>query len=182
MLSLSNGSLAVTLLDPRVGKARLSPRYCSGGHVLQVRDLQLCDPDGSPDWPEPSAGDLLTSVAPPAEPWVVGDGQGLPDSFSHRPLTELPTGIPSEDASPSSHQQALHIGVGMVDTVHNALIEPCAWTVEQTYSALCFRTAQTLGGYSLELTRTVTLIGRTVRVETELRNTGTRRIPIVWRP
>ena len=146
MLSLSNGSLSVTLLDPRVGQERLSPRYCSGGHVLQVRDLQLmCDLGGGPApgddicWPAPSAGDLLTSVAPHTEPWVVSDGQGLPDSFSHRPLSELPTGIPSEDAS--SHQRALHIGVGMVDTVHNALIEPCTWTVEQTHSAVRFHTA-----------------------------------------
>lgn len=49
-------------------------------------------------------------------------------------------------------------------------------------TGLRFHTTQELGGWALSLHRTVRLAGRTVRVETTLTNTGTRRIPIVWHP
>eukprot|EP01051_Picozoa_sp_SAG22_P013493 SAG22_NODE_1517_length_4241_cov_6.138098_2_plen_284_part_00 len=128
---------------------------------------------------------LLTSVDPPpagAGPYFInGAGEGLPDSFSHRPLQDpaLPDGA------------ALGVGVGLKDAAElNTVLEPCSWTVAELPvlpgaaggPALKFTTEQQHGSFRLALERTVSLIGRTVRVETVLRNRGGLRIPIVWHP
>lgn len=101
MLTLSNRSLVLNVLDPREETSRLGPRYCSGGHVVTVRDSTRGEKD------------LCTAVEPelsfPAENWTVGQGEGLPDSFAHRPLFEPPTGVLAHDA------RCLVIGVGIVD-------------------------------------------------------------------
>ena len=84
------------------------------------------------------------------------------------------------------------------------VIEFCQWDIETTYDTLYnlpgrvrtpqptiasaapglkFSTHQSFaGGYSLTLTRIVSLHGRTVRSETKLENTGGASIPLSWFP
>ena len=185
MLSLRSSTLSVSLLDPRTGTERIGPRYCAGGQVLQVTDTSRSPAEapgaGTLDgaWPTPSPDDLLSSLDL-AGFLELNGGQGLPDSFTHRPLD-----------SPDGARTALAIGVGLQSTPGPAgapgarsVLELCDWTVEATPApGWRFATAQTLGGWGLELERTVSLLGeRTVRVETALRNTGELRIPLVWHP
>ena len=197
MLTLSNRSLTVTILDPRQQpQQRLGPRFCSGGHVVRIVDNSRGGADLL------TASDPTTSVVvQQPDRWRAGS-EGLPDSFAHRPLHNPPTGVFSDDT------RGLVIGAGIVDTrgavsFHTvrpapptappepSLLEPCQWEVEpftlpgeppEAVTGLHFRTSQKHGGWALELLRTVTLINRTVRVNTILTNTGDQRIPLVWHP
>jgi hypothetical protein len=47
---------------------------------------------------------------------------------------------------------------------------------------LVFSTRQTFEDWAFELDRTLTLTGRTLRVDTRIANTGKRLVPFPWYP
>ena len=214
VLTLNNSTLTVELVDPRQDAHLLGARYCHGGYIFQVTDIDH--------------GDLLGT---PARPYNVFDGQGIPDAFNLSPLREV-----GETTTPTDSTTALIIGVGLCDTsvtprdvtsdpsAPTGVLDPAEWTVEPAYDTLynvadgrtrtpqptvtpdeaapviiptstpmpttpqpaeptCtpaervraaqglrFTTAQSYGGFSLELERTVSLHGRTLRSHTVLRS------------
>jgi hypothetical protein len=157
MYTLSNASLEIAVLDPVADRERFGTRYCTGGYIYQVTDARH--------------GPLLSGPTyPDSFNWF--DGQGIPDAFNLGPLA--PPG--SDPATP------LIIGIGRCDTAANRILELCTWEVEQAASELRMRTSHAYGGYALELERTVSLHGRTVRSHTRLHNTGERFVPLRWFP
>jgi hypothetical protein len=157
MFTLENDLLIVSVLDPVDDRQHLWTRYCHGGYIFQITDRQR--------------GPLLSGPEYPG-PFSPFDGQGIPDAFNLGPLAEPGTGM----------AQALLIGIGLCDLARDQVLEYCAWEVEPAAGVLRFRTRQAHQSYALELERTVSLTGRTVRSTTRLRNTGQRSIPLVWFP
>jgi len=157
MFSLTNDALEVSVLDPVADQARFGTRYCTGGYLFQIRDARL--------------GDLLTGPTYP-ESFNTFDGQGIPDAFNLGPLHE----------PAATDGLALIIGIGLCSLPANQVLEFCRWDVAQTATTLAMRTTQTFGAFALDLARTVSLNGRTVRSATTLRNTGKRPIPMRWFP
>lgn len=157
MYTLSNGSLEVAVLDPQADRERFGTRYCTGGYIYQVTDSRH--------------GPLLSGPTyPDSFNWF--DGQGIPDAFNLGPLY-----APEGDLA-----TALVIGVGPCDVRANRILELCAWEVAAGDTQVGMRTSQAFGGYALDLERTVSLRGRTVRSHTRLRNTGERFVPMRWFP
>ncbi|ALE05732.1 hypothetical protein AL755_10055 [Arthrobacter sp. ERGS1:01] len=155
MLTIENDQLVVDIIDPRNDRDYLGTRYCSGGYIFQVTDKTL--------------GPLLSGPTFP-DSYNVFDGQGIPDSFNLAPLRG------ARDAP------ALVLGVGVCDLVGNTVREPCRWTIDSTRRSIVFTTRQEFQGWAVELERTVTLAGRTVRSNTVLRNVGADRLPLIWFP
>lgn len=168
MLTLSNSFLTVEILDPVVDVAYMGARYCTGGYIYQVRDHAHYAGHTH------EHGPLLTGPTYP-DSFNTFDGQGIPDAFNLNPLR----------AVGDSHE-ALIIGVGLCE-LHpnyrkNSVKTFCEWQIEAGADSLTFRTEQTHHDWALKLTRTVSLIGRTVRSFTLLQNTGTAAIPMRWFP
>ena len=161
MLSLENQQLHVELLDPATDRARFGVRYCTGGYIFQITDHLH--------------GPLLTGPTYP-ESFNWFDGQGIPDAFNLGPLTATSK---DDDNKPG---QALIIGTGTCNLHDREVIEYADWSVAQTDAAVSFTTAQRYATFALALTRTVTLVGRTVRSYTLLANTGAAFIPMRWFP
>jgi hypothetical protein len=156
MPTLSNDALVVELLDPDRDRDRFGVRYCTGGYIFQISDRRH--------------GPLLAGPTYPDDfNWF--DGQGIPDSFNLEPLT-----------STERLGEALVIGVGVCDLVARRVLEYSPWTVDAGGEAVRFSTRQRYEGYALDLTRTVSLHGRTVRSHTRLRATGERFVPVRWFP
>ena len=156
MYALKNENLEVAVLDPVADQERFGTRYCTGGYVFQVTDA--------------GRGPLLSGPTyPDSFNWF--DGQGLPEAFNLGPLLD-----------PNAGSLALIIGIGLCDPRENQVREFCRWEVEQQAAVLRFVTQQDMGGYALELERTVALYQRTVRSRTHLRNTGKRPIRLCWFP
>jgi hypothetical protein len=160
MYTLANDALTVSVLDPLADQARFGTRYCTGGYIFQIDDAQR--------------GPLLTGPNYPDYPdgFIPYNGQGLPDAFNLSPLAEPKPGGPL----------ALIVGIGLCDLVEDRVVDFCQWEAEQTPGALRLRTEQVFQGFALQLERTVTLAGRTVRSATRLANTGQGFIPICWFP
>ena len=126
VLTLNNSSLTVELVDPRQDAHLLGARYCHGGYVFQVTDIDH--------------GELLGT---PARPYNVFDGQGIPDAFNLSPLSEA-----GESTTPSDSTTALIIGVGLCDTsvtprdvtsdpsAPTGVLDAAEWTVEPAYDTL----------------------------------------------
>jgi hypothetical protein len=154
---LSNVSLSVAILDPAADRERFGVRYCTGGYIYQVEDARH--------------GPLLSGPTyPDSFNWF--DGQGIPDAFNLSPLR-----APGAEGS-----TALIVGIGLCDTQAKTVVEHCRWDVERAQDAIRMRTAHAAQGYALELERTVSLRGRTVRSATLLRNTGEQFAPVRWFP
>lgn len=158
MILLRNDALEVHLPDPRnpADAGCFGARYCQGGSVWQVRDLNL--------------GNLLTGP--------LGDGlldpmhgQGLPDDFGGGALELDGEGL------------ALVPGVGICDRPNRRVLAPAAWRVEAGKDLLRFFTRHQEGGYDLELEREVCLRDRTVEIRTAVRNgEGSRPCSVIWYP
>jgi len=157
MYSLRNASLDVSVLDPVADRERFGTRYCTGGYIFQITDSQR--------------GPLLTGPTYP-ESFNTFDGQGIPDAFNLGPVRE----------PAATDGNALIIGIGLCNLPANQVTEFCRWEVTQEATAIRLRTAQAFGAFALELERTVSLNGRSVRSATTLRNTGKRPIPMRWFP
>jgi len=173
MLSLANDQLDVSILEPIRDQVRLGSRYCTGGYVYAVTDRRLGVVTSGPGYPD--------EEYPP-----VFDGQGLPEAFPS-PLW------PGVDAAPPSAHPApdttmLVIGVGLVQATAPERVrtmpvqEFCGWKTTQSPTTLRMETSQTFAGWSLELSRTLTLINRTLISETQLANVGQDPIHFRWFP
>ena len=163
MITLKNGSLSVSILDPVTDKDRLGTRYCTGGFIFQVEDLMG----------KPARGNLLVGPTYP-DSYNPFDGQGAPDAFQpHLVIDQDADGTPAE---------VLGIGIGIIDQKANTVSERCVWDITRTDESVRFRTTHVGGIYRFDLERIVTLQGRTLRSETRISNTGTRHVPFQWYP
>ncbi len=157
MFTLKNDELEVTLLDPVADRERFHTRYCAGGYIFQITDARH--------------GPLLTGPTYP-ESFNTFDGQGIPDAFNLGPLRE----------PGSATTESLIIGIGVCDLKEDRVISFSKWDVELGDQTICMTTNQSYQGYSLELTRTVALHGRTIHSAVHLKNTSARAIPVCWFP
>ena len=156
MLTLKNNQLTVEVLDPVADRERFGVRYCTGGYIFQIHDA--------------THGPLLSGPTyPDSFNWF--DGQGIPDAFNLSPLR-----------TSESEPVALILGIGMCDLEAKMIQEPCAWQVTPSDGAIHFTTQQSFQDWTVELTRTVTLIERTVRSDTSVRSAGRRPVPVRWFP
>jgi hypothetical protein len=156
MLFLENGRLKVHVLDPVADRARLGTRYCTAGFVFQIEDLER---EGRP---------LLSGPTYP-DSYNLYDGQGAPDAF--QPALAADRG-----------GTALGIGIGLIDTKANAVSEFAKWRIERSGGTIVFTTRQAFEDWTFDLERTLTLTGRTLRVDTRIANAGKRLVPFQWYP
>jgi hypothetical protein len=164
MLTLGNASLEVNLLDPADAAdcVHQGLRYCWGGYIWQIRDAR--------------AGELISGVEYPNPAPLPFNGQGLPESFRH---AEFGTNRPLI----LKNKRGFIIGIGEVSPDNAgelAVTEPCAWTITRSAGTIEFCTGQTGNGYACQLTRRLTLAGRTLTSATSLTNTGERPLPLHW--
>jgi hypothetical protein len=166
MYTLASQSLIVSILDPLADRARLGSRYCTGGYIWQVSDVEK--------------GELIAGPEYPKEPNTF-DGQGLPDMF-HRPL------LPAEGV-PVGGMVAC-IGVGLVrrtspvepfEVRHNPEVEAFVdWDVEAGGDTITMRTSHSFHGWAYQLEREVSLRERTIHSRTAIRSTGVDPLPVRW--
>jgi hypothetical protein len=168
LFKLSNNALILSILDPAVDTARLGSRYCTGGYIWQIEDL--------------NQGPLLTGPQYPSPAPLPFHGQGAPEAF----VSPLGT----DDVAVGGTVTV--IGVGTV--LRTSAIHPfhvrdnptvqrfCSWKVEERAGCIRMTTEQCSGSYSLNLMRTVTLDERTVMSQTEVVNHSSVDLPISWFP
>jgi hypothetical protein len=160
MYQLKNNQLSVDILDPIADQSRFGIRYCTGGYIFQITDAQH--------------GALLSGPTyPDSFKWF--DGQGIPDAFNFSPLRPL-NGTDTEVEI---------IGIGRCDLVNKRVLEFCQWNIEQVDAqTLRMTTHQQFATFNFILERTVTLMNRTVRSHTTLKNLGSGRefVPVSWFP
>jgi hypothetical protein len=168
MYALSNDTLEVAILDPVADRARLGTRYCTGGYIFSVTDAKL--------------GSLMSGPTYP-DSFNVFDGQGIPDSFNLSPLLAWPNPrhphVPPPDVPRDVH--ALVLGVGVCDLESSTVLEWCDWKVDASETIITMSTHHAHQGFEVDLVRTVSLIGRTLRSWTQVSNGG-RPVPIRWFP
>lgn len=157
MYSLNNSYMNVAVLDPISDQNRFGTRYCTGGYIFQIADHH---------WDELISGPTF----PYAFNWF--DGQGLPEAFAN----------PLPDTTDASSTLMLEIGVGLFDKTDNSVKEFCKWDITETPQSLRFATQQNHSSWSLEMTRLITLVNRTLKSETFVKNTGQGKIPLRWYP
>ena len=159
MIFLSNPQLKVSVLDPVSNSALLGVRYCTGGYIYQIEDAVH--------------GPLLSGPTYPDDfNWF--DGQGIPDAFNLSPLS-----IQNDRAD---EPQVLIPGIGICNPAAQQIVEPCSWQVETTATTANFTTAQCRDDWAFTVERKVSLLERTVRSETTVKNTGNGFIPLRWFP
>lgn len=166
MFTLQNKKLRVQILDPISDHQRLGSRYCTGGYIWQISD--------------PVAGDLLSGPMFPDPSPTQFDGQGAPEVFE--------AALGSDTAS--INENVLVIGVGEV--VRSSPVQPfhvrdnpivkqfCTWKIELSENSISMQTSHDYKKYSLQLTRTVSLIDKTVTSTTIIFNTGEESVPLRW--
>ncbi len=164
MLTLNDSTLTVDILDPTDATdcAHQGLRYCWGGYIWQIRDVQ--------------AGELLSGAEYPNPSPRPFNGQGLPESFRH---AEFGTNRPLI----LEKNRGFIIGIGEVapDNAGELVVtEPCAWTITRSPGSIEFCTGQSGNGYACQLTRRLTLAGRTLTSATSITNTGSRPLPLHW--
>lgn len=173
MLNLANDQLDVSILHPVEDRDRLGSRYCTGGYIYTVSDRRLGVVTSGPGYP--------TEERPP-----LFDGQGLPEAFPS-PLWEG-MDLSSPSWQPPEGTAALVLGVGMVTITAPARIRMmpvdafCEWTLHQSPAAVRMETSQSHAGWSVALSREVTLLDRTLVSVTRLANVGRDSIPFRWFP
>lgn len=166
MLHLANNQIRVTVLDPQEDRARLGPRFCTGGYVYQIEDLHHGTLLAGPEFPEP-------------EPSVL-NGQGMPDVFQFT-LFDSPEEIP---------EKKLIIGVGIVENTsgrkageshfQSSVEEFATWEIQQKGKTIAMRTNQHYREWHLVLKRTLELRGRRLVSSTVLHNLGPAPLPFRW--
>lgn len=160
MLSLTNASLRVDLLDPVADAVRLGPRFCSGGFIWQIHDAVagplLSGPEGAEPNPEPF------------------NGHGLPESFRDRSRTGQKWLWHDEEG--------LAPGVGRLGRKDGAVVvvEPCSWHINTRPTRIEFRTRHQAAGYACEVTRIVELDRRTLRSQSRLLNLSEQPMNFEW--
>ncbi len=168
MYTLRNDMLDVSILDPVADRERLGTRYCTGGYIFSITDANL--------------GDLMSGPTYP-DSFNVFDGQGIPDSFNLSPLLAWPgpkhPHAPVPEVPHDAH--ALVLGVGVCDLEESTVLEWCEWQVEASDTMVRMSTHHSFRGFEVDLVRSVSLLGRTLRSWTQVRN-GRRPVPIRWFP
>lgn len=169
MLTLADGTLTASVLDPATDTARLGSRYCSGGYVWQVNDRALGDVFAGPCFP---------AVEPP--PF---DGQGAPEVFEIA-LGQHEAGVGDEvyvlgvgRVRRESHVRPFHVRDNPTVT------ERATWDVASIApNAFRFRTHALFRDFAFELERTLELRSsdRTLASATFVRNLGARALPVRW--
>ena len=162
MIELTNDQLVVELLDPEKDFQLLGTRYTNGGSIYQIYDLQLC-----------SSSNSLPLLSGPTYPesYNTHDGQGIPDSFSSRPL------FWGKD-----RETELILGVGVCDPAKN-LISKSKWiTQRESNSLIMFSTRHQFFDGELILTREVELHHRTIQSRTSVENFSSHHASIAWYP
>ena len=164
MLRLAHADLAVDLLDPAdpADRAHQGVRYCWGGYIWQVTDAKHGPLLAGPQWPKPDP--------------LPFNGQGLPESFRH---AEFGTNRPLM----LRDGRGWIIGIGHVAPGNDSKLTvtlPCLWHLTTTPDAIEFCTAQSGDGYASQLTRNISLRGRTLVSSTQLTNTGEKPLPLHW--
>jgi len=153
------------VLDPIADARRLGSRYCTGGYIWQVVDGRL--------------GELFAGPEYPREPNTF-DGQGAPEMFK--------TALGAEGVPVGGEVEC--IGVGRVlrtsaqepfDVRYNReVIEFVKWSVEFSNSSVTMRTEHAFRDWAYDLTRKVTLHGRTIGSATTICSRGAAPLPIRW--
>jgi len=166
MFILENHELRVSLLNPATDTDRLGSRYVTGGYIWQIADLRHGPLMSGPEYPS-------TSPSPT-------NGQGAPEVFQF-------TCFHDERDIP---EKRLIVGVGTVENDlhrgvneshwHSRVEQPARWDVLHRESEVSFSTIQAYGAWSLRLTKTVELRGRTVVSTSDLLNTGHGVLPFRW--
>jgi len=160
MFSLAHDSLRVDLLDPVADRARLGPRFCSGGFIWQVHDAVagplLSGPEGTELNPEPF------------------NGHGLPESFRDRSRTGQKWLWQGDEG--------LAPGVGKLGRVDGTVtvVESCSWHIDAQPTRAEFRTRHQAASYACEVTRIVELDGRTLRSRSRLLNLSDQPMNFEW--
>ncbi|HPY38900.1 MAG TPA: hypothetical protein PLM98_00165, partial [Thiolinea sp.] len=145
MYLLKNQSLQIEILDPLTDRDKFGVRYCTGGYIYQISDSQHGKLLSGPTYPE-------------SFNWF--DGQGIPDAFNWAPLRS-----PQTDDS-----EVLIIGIGICDLIAKQVKCFSDWQIAESSNELSFTTEQSFDAYALQLTRTLSLNGRTLRSHTSITN------------
>jgi hypothetical protein len=168
MFTLKNGSLEVAILDPVADREKMGTRYCTGGYIFSITD--------------PRYGNLISGPTYP-DSFNTFDGQGIPDAFNLGPLSTA--GQPRHPRAPKlpegNDANVLILGIGVCDMDTNSVVTWCDWTIEAEPTTIQFTTQHAFRGYDVALTRTVTLLERTVLSQTTVKNAG-RPAAIRWFP
>lgn len=165
MYILANEDLTISIVDPVADRQLLGTRYCTGGYIFSIQDRRH--------------GELLSGPTYP-ESFNTFDGQGIPDAFNLAPLTGVDSPRMAGVEVPRDGL-ALILGIGIVDLTTNTVTEWCTWEVSSGEHSIQMRTQHSFRGFDLTLQRTVRLLGRTVRSETEIENRR-RPVPVCWFP
>lgn len=161
MLTLANGQLRLTVLDPVADQTRLGTRYCRGGYIWDAYD--------------PIGRSLLSGPEGPAPDPNPFNGRGLPEAFRHRTR--------EGEKLTWRGDTGLAIGIGLLrlDAAGTVVLaEPCQWTVTSDAHRLQFRTehGDALLAYALE--RVIELKEREILSLTSLTNSGCERLELQW--
>ncbi len=166
MITLQNQKLRVQLLDPISDRQRLGSRYCTGGYIWQISDRIFGDLFSGPMFPDPFPTQF--------------DGQGAPEVFE--------TALGQDTAS--INENVLVIGVGEV--VRSSSVQPfhvrdnpivkefCTWETEQTENSISMHTTHKYKQHSLQLSRIISLTGKTVTSKSVITNRGEEPVPLRW--
>jgi len=166
MLILQNQKLRVQILDPISDRQRLGSRYCTGGYIWQISDR--------------ISGDLLSGPMFPDLFPTLFDGQGAPEVFE--------TALGQDTAS--INENVLVIGVGEV--LRSSPVQPfhvrdnpivkefCTWEIEQMENSISMHTTHKYKKHSLQLSRIISLNGRTVTSKSIITNRSEEPIPLRW--
>lgn len=168
MFELQSERLTVLILDPLADRDRLGSRYCSGGYIWHVGDVEDRPLVVGPRFPDENP--------PPFE------GQGLPDAFEaaigaeNAEVGEVVCVIGVGDVAVTSSERPFHVR-------NNPYVEvPCQWDIDMNPNSMVFRTQQQYGSAKLTLERTVLVGDARVISETTISSTGTGVVPIKWFP
>lgn len=166
---LKSSSLRVSVLNPNAhpntDMEKLGSRYCAGGYIWQVDDLERGPLTAGPCFPGLTNG---------------FDGQGLPEVF------EIAIGQHTAKVG----EEVTVIGVGKVP--RTSAVKPfhvrdnrevslfTAWESDISESDAFFRTQQEHGDWVWRLTRRIVLKDRTLISATTIENLAAMRLPIRW--
>lgn len=156
MHTLRSGELTVELLDPNDDRERMGARYCTAGYIFQVHHAERGPLLSGPQYPD-------------AFSWF--DGQGIPDTFHRAPLPVA--GKAGEVVVP---------GVGLCTADGQTVLEFAEWERSSWSSGFQWSTEQRAAESVIGLSRTVSLLGRTLRSVTRLENRARGFVPVSWYP
>lgn len=160
MLTLANDQLRIDVLDPTANADLLGPRFCAGAFVWQIHDA--------------AAGPLLSGPEGPEARPDPFNGHGLPEACRDRAR--------SGQSWLWEGDEGFAPGVGTLGKGPDGVVitQPGTWHLDIGPTRAEFRSRHVAAGYAAELTRTLTLEGRTLRSHSRLTNTGRKPMELEW--